>query len=104
MPPPEHVSGRSQKARPYCRAYAFSWNRISPANWKLLAGAKRRKVVTSKSPGYLYNNGHTPAWVDVLIPGRCWISLDPTHTREQTGPYLRVAVGRDYADVPPTRG
>jgi transglutaminase-like putative cysteine protease len=42
--------------------------------------------------------------VDVLIPGRGWISLDPTHNREQTGQYVRVAVGRDYADVPPTRG
>jgi len=57
--------------------------------------------------GYLYNNGHTAAshsWVDVLVPERGWVSLDPTHDREQTGQYVRVAVGRDYADVPPTRG
>jgi transglutaminase-like putative cysteine protease len=33
-----------------------------------------------------------------------WISFDPTHGREQTDHYVRVAVGRDYADVPPTRG
>ena len=31
-------------------------------------------------------------------------SLDPTHDREQTDRYVRVGVGRDYADVPPTRG
>jgi len=57
--------------------------------------------------GYLYNNGHTAAshaWVDVLVPDRGWVSLDPTHNREQTAQYVRVAVGRDYADVPPTRG
>ena len=35
---------------------------------------------------------------------RGWLSLDPTHDREQTDAYVRVAVGRDYADVPPTRG
>ena len=35
---------------------------------------------------------------------RGWVSLDPTHDREQTEAYVRVAVGRDYADVPPTRG
>ena len=33
-----------------------------------------------------------------------WTSLDPTHGREQGEAYVRVAVGRDYADVPPTRG
>jgi len=33
-----------------------------------------------------------------------WTALDPTHDREQTEAYVRVAVGRDYADVPPTRG
>ena len=34
------------------------------------------------------------------------MSLDPTHDREQTARYVRVGVGvgRDYADVPPTRG
>jgi len=26
------------------------------------------------------------------------------HGRDQTDAYVRVAVGRDYADVPPTRG
>ena len=42
--------------------------------------------------------------VDVYIPGPGWLSLDPTHNRQQTGEYVRVAIGRDYADVPPTRG
>jgi len=61
--------------------------------------------------GYLYDpksegNGNTAshAWVDVFDPDRGWISLDPTHDREQTEYYVRVGVGRDYADVPPTRG
>jgi len=44
------------------------------------------------------------AWNDVFVAGRGWLSLDPTHGLEQTEDYVRVAVGRDYADVPPTRG
>jgi transglutaminase-like putative cysteine protease len=44
------------------------------------------------------------AWADVLVPGRGWVSLDPTHDTEQTDHYIRVGVGRDYADVAPTRG
>ncbi len=61
--------------------------------------------------GYLYDpgaagNGNTAshAWVDVWDSDRGWVSLDPTHDREQTFHYVRVGVGRDYADVPPTRG
>ena len=44
------------------------------------------------------------AWCDAFVPGRGWRSLDPTHAAEQSDHYVRVAVGRDYADVPPTRG
>ena len=60
--------------------------------------------------GYLYDpkllgdNAASHAWVDVWDEATGWISLDPTHDREQTEAYVRVAVGRDYADVPPTRG
>ncbi|NJM39609.1 MAG: transglutaminase family protein [Anaerolineae bacterium] len=60
--------------------------------------------------GYLYDpklvgaNAASHAWVDVFVPGPGWVSLDPTHDRQQTGNYVRVGVGRDYADVPPTRG
>jgi transglutaminase-like putative cysteine protease len=60
--------------------------------------------------GYLYDptlagdNAASHAWVDIWDEGRGWIALDPTHDREQTESYVRVAVGRDYGDVPPTRG
>ena len=40
----------------------------------------------------------------MFIAGQGWLSLDPTHNQEQSGDYVRVAVGRDYADVPPTSG
>jgi transglutaminase-like putative cysteine protease len=30
--------------------------------------------------------------------------MDPTHNVEAGDRHVRVAVGRDYADVPPTRG
>ncbi len=57
--------------------------------------------------GYLFSRGHdvaSHAWVDVYVPDRGWLSLDPTHDQAQTEQYVRVAIGRDYADVPPTRG
>jgi transglutaminase-like putative cysteine protease len=63
--------------------------------------------------GYLYrgrgdHDRSTPdathAWVDVLLPHLGWVGFDPTNNLVTHHRHIRTAVGRDYADVPPTRG
>ena len=46
----------------------------------------------------------THAWMEVFIPGQGWRGLDPTHNRQVDDNYVKLAVGRDYADVPPVAG
>lgn len=46
----------------------------------------------------------THAWLEALLPETGWAGFDPTHGCPTTDRHLRVAVGRDYADVPPLRG
>lgn len=46
----------------------------------------------------------THAWVEVALPDLGWIGLDPTNNIDAGESHVRVATGRDYADVPPTRG
>lgn len=46
----------------------------------------------------------THAWVETYLPSFGWIGFDPTNNVIAGERHIRVAVGRDYADVPPTRG
>ncbi len=46
----------------------------------------------------------THAWVEALLPGLGWVGFDPTNNLVAGERHIRAAVGRDYADVPPTRG
>jgi transglutaminase-like putative cysteine protease len=63
--------------------------------------------------GYLFHGknggdrspeGATHAWLEAFLPGPGWVAFDPTNNLMGTDRHIRVAVGRDYADVPPTRG
>ena len=61
--------------------------------------------------GYLYHrrddrsaDGATHAWVDVLLPELGWVGFDPTNNVLVGERHIEVAIGRDYHDVPPTRG
>jgi transglutaminase-like putative cysteine protease len=76
----------------------------------MLAACRARGRPARYVSGYLHSPAGqdaaqaTHAWVDVFVEGRGWISLDPTHGVPQSEHHVRVAVGRDYADVTPTRG
>ncbi|MBE2270869.1 MAG: transglutaminase family protein [Anaerolinea sp.] len=44
------------------------------------------------------------AWVEAYLPGIGWVGFDPTNNVLAGERHIRVASGRDYSDVPPTRG
>ncbi len=46
----------------------------------------------------------THAWMEVFVPGAGWKALDPTHNCQPDETYVKIAVGRDYGDVPPVSG
>ncbi len=60
--------------------------------------------VMQRDGGYRSLRGASHAWVEAYLPGLGWIGLDPTNNLLPGEKHVRTAVGRDYADVPPTRG
>lgn len=63
--------------------------------------------------GYLFHRAEdqdrsaadaTHAWVEARLPGLGWVGFDPTNNLIAGDRHIRVAIGRDYSDVPPTRG
>lgn len=46
----------------------------------------------------------THAWVEAFLPELGWVGLDPTNWLIAAERHIRTAIGRDYADVPPTHG
>lgn len=46
----------------------------------------------------------THAWVEAFLPDLGWVGFDPTNNLLTGERHIRTAIGRDYSDVPPTRG
>jgi transglutaminase-like putative cysteine protease len=72
----------------------------------MLGLCRSMKIPALYVSGYLATEAAsaTHAWVEVFIPGHGWQPLDPTHNRQPDETYVKIAVGRDYADVPPVSG
>lgn len=79
----------------------------------MLALLRHLRIPARYVSGYLYRGREdhdrstpdaTHAWVDVLLPHLGWVGFDPTNNLIASNRHIRAALGRDYADVPPTHG
>ncbi len=57
--------------------------------------------------GYIHRPDKTSqshAWCEVWLPGLDWVGIDPTNDCLVNEHFIKVAVGRDFTDVPPNKG
>ncbi len=73
---------------------------------------RRQGIPARYVSGYLHHDGSdrdtasnaSHAWAEAYLPSLGWIGIDPTNDRIASDHHIRIGVGRDYADVPPTKG
>jgi transglutaminase-like putative cysteine protease len=85
----------------------------------MIALVRRLKIPCRYVSGYMFHRekteerqkehdrsleGASHAWIEALVPGLGWVAFDPTNNLVGGDRHIRVAIGRDYSDVPPTRG
>src|ERR1700685_2543601 len=79
----------------------------------MIALVRNARIPCRYVSGYLYHtsenahpsaDGATHAWVEALLPGIGWGGFGTTIGELAGGKHIRTAIGRDYADVPPTMG
>jgi transglutaminase-like putative cysteine protease len=57
--------------------------------------------------GYIHRQNQesqSHAWCEVWLPDVGWTGIDPTNDCLVTEHFIKVAVGRDFTDVPPNKG
>jgi transglutaminase-like putative cysteine protease len=79
----------------------------------MIALVRQLKIPCRYVSGYLFHEdsakdrspaGATHAWVEAYLGELGWVAFEPTNNLLGCERHIRVAIGRDYADVPPTRG
>ncbi|MBQ9697229.1 MAG: transglutaminase family protein [Acidaminococcaceae bacterium] len=69
----------------------------------LIALCRMADIPSRYVSGLFTGEGASHAWVEIWMDG-LWYGIDPTHDCPADEKYLKLCVGRDYADCPIERG
>lgn len=98
--PIEHVL---KSGRGVCQDYAHVMIAIA-RSWGVPSRYVSGYLHTTGVPGEQTVASGSHAWVECRLPGAGWVGFDPTNATFSDERHIRVAAGRDYADVSPISG
>jgi transglutaminase-like putative cysteine protease len=73
-------------------------------SWGIPARYVSGYLFTDREGGDRSDPDASHAWLEVFLPSTRWIGFDPTNNTLAGERHISAAIGRDYADVPPSRG
>ena len=92
-----------EAGRGVCQDFAHIMIAICRA-WGVPARYVSGYLFTDRQAGDRSDPDATHAWVEVFLPSLRWVGFDPTNNVLAGERHIAAAVGRDYNDVPPSRG
>ena len=98
--PIEHLL---ESGRGVCQDYAHLMIAIA-RSWGVPARYVSGYLYVTGRAGEQVTAGASHAWVECCLPGAGWVGFDPTNPTFSDQRHIRMAVGRDYADISPMRG
>ncbi|WP_374471407.1 transglutaminase domain-containing protein [Phenylobacterium sp.] len=98
--PIDHVL---EERRGVCQDFAHVMIAIC-RSWGIPARYVSGYLFTDRKHGDRSDPDASHAWVEVFLPSTRWIGFDPTNNIEAGERHIACAIGRDYSDVPPSRG
>jgi len=109
----DYVTGATEVDSPVDRALSLRRGVCQDFAHIMIAVLRQLRIPARYVSGYLYHGkddhdrsseGATHAWVEAMLPRYGWVGFDPTNNLLAGDRHIRTAIGRDYADVPPSRG
>ena len=109
----EYVPGATEADSPIDHALESGKGVCQDFSHIMLAICRSWGIPARYVSGYLFNDRSegdrsdpdaTHAWVEVFLPSQRWVGFDPTNNMAAGERHVAVAIGRDYHDVPPSRG
>ena len=91
------------QGRGVCQDFAHVMLAICRA-WGMPARYVSGYLFTDRTEGDRSDPDATHAWVEVFLPSLRWVGFDPTNNVLAGERHVAVAIGRDYGDIPPSRG
>ena len=92
-----------ETGRGVCQDYAHAMIAVA-RSWGIPARYVSGYIHVTGQAGEQAPESATHAWAECRLPGLGWIGFDPTNRTLAGERHVRIAVGRDYRDVSPTRG
>ena len=88
----------------YVSGYIVSPQAVSAYDAAAGGGASAGGASAAGGPAPRRGSGASHAWAEAFTPSHGWRGFDPTNNLLANAYYVKIARGRDYGDVPPTRG
>jgi transglutaminase-like putative cysteine protease len=101
--PDSPIDEALEGGRGVCQDFAHIMITIA-RDWGIPARYVSGYLAASRDHGERSDPQATHAWVEVFLPSLRWVGFDPANDILACDRHIPVAIGRDYSDVPPSRG